>query len=41
MLQNYYDKNTIDSWNLIKNYKLEQDLNANNHNIVNVGKVEA
>ncbi len=35
MLQNYYTKDVIDSWNLIKNYVLQQDLNANGHNVFN------
>ncbi len=36
---NYYDKVTIDSWNLIKNYVLQQDLNANGFEISGVSSL--
>ena len=38
---NYYDKATIDGWNLIKNYALENDLNALGKRIYNAFEVEA
>jgi len=38
---NYYNKTTIDSWNLIKYYTLQQNLNGNGYNITNLGYLEA
>jgi len=37
---NYYNKTVIDSWNLIKNYTLLQNLDANGHIIANASSVE-
>ncbi len=37
--QNFYNKSVVDSWDLIKYYTLEKDLNANGHAILNVSEL--